>query len=96
MSEAVTEIIILFILIFINGLPMVFIELKNSIVKVEEAYNDNLKNYRIGEMAHTLYDFFWNSYCDWYVEIAKIQLQDADLKTNTQRVLRYVLDMSLR
>lgn len=33
------------VLIFINGLPMVFIELKNSIVKVEEAYNDNLKNY---------------------------------------------------
>ena len=33
------------VLIFINGLPMVFIELKNSIVKVEEAYNDNLTNY---------------------------------------------------
>lgn len=34
------------VLIFINGLPMVFIELKNSIVKVEEAYNDNLTNYK--------------------------------------------------
>ena len=34
------------VLVFINGLPMVFIELKNSIVKVEEAYNDNLQNYR--------------------------------------------------
>ena len=33
------------ILIFVNGLPMVFIELKNSIVKVEEAYNKNLKDY---------------------------------------------------
>lgn len=33
------------ILIFINGLPMVFIELKNSIVKVAEAYNKNLKDY---------------------------------------------------
>ena len=33
------------VLIFVNGLPMVFIELKNSIVMVEEAYNDNLKNY---------------------------------------------------
>ncbi|MBS5803413.1 MAG: valine--tRNA ligase [Brachyspira sp.] len=58
--------------------------------------NDNIKDYRIGETAHVLYDFFWNSYCDWYVEIAKIQLQDAELKANTQRVLRYVLDMSLR
>ena len=34
------------VLVFINGLPMVFIELKNSIVKVEEAYNDNLTNYK--------------------------------------------------
>ena len=58
--------------------------------------NENIKNYRIGETAHSLYDFFWNSYCDWYVEIAKIQLRDENIKLNTQRVLRYVLDMSLR
>ncbi len=58
--------------------------------------NENIANYRIGETAHILYDFFWNSYCDWYVEIAKVQLQDEALKLNTQRVLRYVLDMSLR
>ncbi len=32
--------------VFVNGLPMVFIELKNSIVKVEEVYNDNLTNYK--------------------------------------------------
>ena len=58
--------------------------------------NANIENYRIGETAHTLYDFFWISYCDWYVEIAKVQLQDESIKLNTQRVLRYVLDMSLR
>jgi len=58
--------------------------------------NENIKNYRIGETAHILYDFFWNSYCDWYVEIAKIQMQDEGQKLNTQRVLRYVLDMALR
>ncbi len=58
--------------------------------------NDNIKSYRIGEMAHTLYDFFRNSYCDWYLEIAKIQLQDKKLKQNTQRVLKYLLDMTLR
>lgn len=58
--------------------------------------NENIKNYRIGEIAHILYDFFWNSYCDWYVEIAKIQLQDETLKLNTQRVLRFVLDVALR
>ena len=58
--------------------------------------NENIENFRIGETAHSLYDFFWNSYCDWYVEIAKVQLQDNSLKLNTQRVLRYVLDMALR
>ena len=58
--------------------------------------NNNIENFRIGETAHVLYDFFWNPCCDWYVEIAKIQLRDENLKTNTQRVLRYVLDMSLR
>ena len=65
----------------------------NSVAK---DVNENIENYRIGETAHILYDFFWNSYCDWYVEIAKVQLQDESLKLNTQRVLRYVLDMSLR
>lgn len=64
--------------------------------KTAKEVNENIKEFRIGEVAHTLYDFFWNSYCDWYVEIAKIQLQDENLKLNTQRVLRYVLDMSLR
>lgn len=64
--------------------------------KTAQEINENINNYRIGETAHVLYDFFWNSYCDWYVEIAKIQLQDSKLKANTQRVLRYVLDMSLR
>ncbi len=65
----------------------------NSTAKI---VNSNVKDYRIGETAHVLYDFFWNSYCDWYVEIAKIQLRDEAQKANTQRVLRYVLDMSLR
>lgn len=64
--------------------------------KTAKEVNENIKEFRIGEVAHILYDFFWNSYCDWYVEIAKIQLQDSALKANTQRVLRYVLDMSLR
>ncbi|MCD7879423.1 MAG: valine--tRNA ligase [Candidatus Gastranaerophilales bacterium] len=68
----------------------------NKLNQTAQETNENIKNYRIGEMAHTLYDFFWNSYCDWYVEIAKIQLQNDDLKLNTQRVLRYVLDMTLR
>ena len=68
----------------------------NELNNTAKEFAENMKNYRIGENAHILYDFFWNKYCDWYVEIAKIQLADEDLKLNTQRVLRYVLDMSLR
>jgi len=68
----------------------------NSFNETSKEINENMKNYRIGETAHVLYDFFWNSYCDWYVEIAKIQLQDDKIKLNTKRVLRYVLDMTLR
>jgi len=68
----------------------------STINSVSELINNNIKNYRIGEVAHVLYDYFWNSLCDWYLEMAKIQLNDEKLKANTQRVLRYVLDMSLR
>ncbi len=68
----------------------------NELNNTAKEINENIKSFRIGETAHILYDFFWNKYCDWYVEIAKIQLQDETLKLNTQRVLRYVLDMSLR
>ncbi len=68
----------------------------NKLNETSKEINNNIKDYRIGESAHVLYDFFWNSYCDWYVEIAKVQLQDESIKLNTQRVLRYVLDKFLR
>ena len=68
----------------------------NQLNETAKTVNQNMKEFRIGEIAHTLYDFFRSEYCDWYVEIAKIQLQDPELKLNTQRVLKYVLDMSLR
>ncbi len=68
----------------------------NKLNETAKEVNENIKNYRLGEVAHILYDFFRSSYCDWYVEIAKIQLSDDSIKLNTQRVLRYVLDMSLR
>ena len=79
-----------------NALTLADKWILNKLNENAKETNENIKNYRIGEMAHTLYDFFWNSYCDWYVEIAKIQLQDDKIKLNTQRVLKYVLDMTLR
>ena len=68
----------------------------NQLNETAKLVNENMSTFRIGENAHALYDFFRSEYCDWYVEIAKIQLQDPELKANTQRVLKYVLDMSLR
>ena len=64
--------------------------------KTAKTVNEQIKTYRIGEYAQTLYDFFRSSYCDKYVEIAKVQLADESLKANTQRVLRYVTDMTMR
>ncbi len=55
---------------------------------VAREIEENFKNFRIGEVAHILYDFFWNDYCDWYIELSKIQKNEA--------VLTYVLDMTLR
>lgn len=68
----------------------------NKLNTTAKEVNENIKSYRCSETAHIIYDFFWNSLCDWYLEIAKIQLQDDTLKLNTQRVLKYVLDMTLR
>ena len=80
----------------LNALTIADKWILDKLNNVAKEINEDIKNYRIGETAHVLYDFFWNSYCDWYVEIAKIQLQNPELKLNTQRVLRYVLDMALR
>lgn len=58
--------------------------------------NRNLEDHRFAETAGALYEFFWNSYCDWYLEAAKIQLFDLSKKLNTQRILRYLLERTLR
>jgi len=60
----------------------------NELNETVKLVNDNIQNYRIGEVASILHDFFWNSYCDWYVELSKIEKNEA--------VLVYVLDMTLR
>jgi valyl-tRNA synthetase len=52
----------------------------------------------LGEAARKLYDFLWGEFCDWYVEISKIDLysQDEKRKEKAQRVLIYVLEGTLR
>ena len=47
--------------------------------------------------ARTIYDFFWTDFCDWYVEMSKLPLQSGGKdKERTQRVLKLVLDNTLR
>jgi len=43
-----------------------------------------------------LYEFTWNGFCDWYVEYAKKQMQEPELRANTQRVLLHVLSGIVR
>jgi len=59
------------------------------------------QNYQYGEVGRQVYEFFWNEFADWYVEIAKLQLAridgDAKLtKSVTAHMLVYVLDTCLR
>ncbi len=56
----------------------------------------NMDEFRIGEIAHDLYHFFWDDFCDWYIELAKSQIAEEGLKLNTQRVLKHVLDYTMR
>jgi valyl-tRNA synthetase len=57
-----------------------------------------IENYRFDLAAQAIYEFTWNEYCDWYLELAKISLQseDADLQRGTRRTLLSVLETVLR
>jgi len=52
--------------------------------------------FQFGEAGRQLFDFFWSEYCDWYLEIAKSQLQDEKQRERTAHILRAVLDRALR
>ena len=57
-----------------------------------------IDNYRFDLAAQAIYEFTWNEYCDWYLELAKISLQseDADLQRGTRKTLLTVLETVLR
>lgn len=56
------------------------------------------EKYEFGEVGRTLYNFIWDEFCDWYIEIAKISLygEDEQSKQTTRSVLAYVLDQTMR
>ena len=56
-----------------------------------------IEDFQLGEAGRQVHDFFWADYCDWYVEIAKVQMQgDEQSRLATAGILRAVLDQSLR
>ena len=59
---------------------------------------DNMEKYELGVASAKVYDFIWDSYCDWYIELTKTRLQgdDEDSKTRAQQVLCYVLTETLK
>ena len=62
----------------------------NSLVK---EVRENLDKYELGIAAQKIYDFIWDTYCDWYIELTKARLNgdDAEAKKGAERVLLYVL-----
>ncbi len=54
---------------------------------------ENLDRYELGIAAQKIYDFIWDTYCDWYIELTKPRLNggDAAAKEGAERVLLYVL-----
>ena len=59
---------------------------------------DNMDSYELGVAAGKIYDFIWDSYCDWYIELTKPRLNsdDEESKLAAQKVLLYVLTEILK
>jgi len=59
---------------------------------------ENMDKYELGVAIQKIYDFVWDTYCDWYIELTKARLysEDADRKQTAIQVLVYVLDQVLR
>ena len=68
----------------------------NDLVK---AVTENIDKYELGLAVQKLYDFIWDNFCDWYIEIVKPRLQNKDdvqANENAQKVLCYVLSNTMK
>ena len=69
----------------------------SRLAKLSAAVTKDVETYQFGEMARELHAFFWNEFCDWYIEFSKASLrEEGDARLQTQRNLVYVLDNALR
>lgn len=67
----------------------------NDLIK---AVTDSLEKYELGLAVQKLYDFIWDVFCDWYIELAKIRLNGSDekAKSTAKAVLVYVMSNTLK
>ncbi len=63
--------------------------------RVTVEVNESLRNFELGDAQQKLYDFFWNDYCDWYIEMAKLRLRSGEGRSPS-RTLVHVLERTLR
>ncbi len=56
-----------------------------------------IEEFQLGEAGRQINEFFWSDYCDWYLEIAKVQMQgNVEARRTTASILRALLDQSMR
>ena len=75
--------------------------LNGEVIRLDGAIREvslALDEYRFSDAAQTLYRFFWNEYCDWYLETCKAVFNSGDeaRKANTLAVIDFVLAHTLR
>jgi valyl-tRNA synthetase len=68
----------------------------SRLAKTISEVTESLDNFKYSEPLSSLYRFFWNDFCDWYLEWAKPRMQDERKKPIAQNVLAFVLDQTLR
>ncbi|NBP84962.1 MAG: valine--tRNA ligase, partial [Mycobacteriaceae bacterium] len=64
--------------------------------EVRAEVDSSFENYEFSRACEALYHFAWDEFCDWYVELAKVQLADEDRTAATRAVLATVLDTLLK